>query len=333
MKNAYRSNLAVLNSKAFPDLACCWGAGFGCLTIPPDVIVNEISDKKRKIPKIPITLKCPSKTVKRSRYRFNNEEECFPMEQSLPRWDVSTFKPDSTTLVIGKRRTGKSYFIRYLCYHIREHFPMVIVMTKTGDVNRWWHQCVDYDHIFGEWRPDIIHALIQRNKKILTSSELKKVVNPNVLLILDDIIGENSFKTDTDLSDLFTLGRHVKICLILATQYVYGVGPLARGNTDYIFSCVQTQKRQRDAIADDYGDIIDKKDFLGYLDDNTQDNNMLVIDLSVNSSDPTKVFSTVKADNPGPFIMGSEECWQSEMATAQLDEIFNENKRDPSWKT
>eukprot|EP01132_Coremiostelium_polycephalum_P009343 gene9343-11466_t len=246
---------------------------------------------------------------------------------NLDEWDPKTFKPDSSSLIIGKRRTGKSYFARWLCHKVKQHYPLVIVMTKTV-INGWWEQCVSTNYIYDDWQPHIVRALIKRNRDILTNKELKDQLNPNVLIILDDIIGENSFRNDPTLADLFTLGRHCKIGFILLTQYVYGVGPLARGNCDYIFSCMQTQNRQRTAIAEDYGDIMDKKDFYQLLDENTEDNSLLVIDLSKNSHNYKKVFSRVKANNPGPFVLGDKSCWQSDEASQQLSDIYDSDIRE-----
>ncbi|GAM29390.1 hypothetical protein SAMD00019534_125660, partial [Acytostelium subglobosum LB1] len=228
----------------------------------------------------------------------------------------------------------KSYFARWLAYYIGHLYPVVYVMTKTKS-NHWWSQCVSDSYIFEGWQPHIVAELMKRNEKILSVRGMSKHVDPNILLILDDIIGEDSFKNDHVLKDIFTLGRHKRIGLIVLTQDVFGISTVARGNCDYVVSTLQMQNRQREAIAKDYGDIIHRQSFYDMMDDNTRDNSMLVIDLSLNTPDPSKVFFTAKANNPGPFRLGDDKCWSAnEKQLQQVKDISDNSVRlESGWDT
>ncbi|KAM9967307.1 hypothetical protein ACTFIR_007547 [Dictyostelium discoideum] len=72
------------------------------------------------------------------------------------------------------------------------------------------------------------------------------------LVIMDDIIDEKNLKNDSVFQKIFTLDRHKNIALIILTQYAYAISATARGNTDYVFSTLQLQNRQREALANDY---------------------------------------------------------------------------------
>jgi hypothetical protein len=60
----------------------------------------------------------------------------------------------------------------------------------------------------------------------------------HVLLVLDDCVSDVNFHTAKAFEKLFTRGRHIKISLIITTQYPYLIPPVARINTDYISSYI-----------------------------------------------------------------------------------------------
>ncbi|EAL69613.1 hypothetical protein DDB_G0275725 [Dictyostelium discoideum AX4] len=171
-----------------------------------------------------------------------------------------------------------------------------------------------------KWSPHIIQKIFDRNKAIIDAG-LQKYTDTRILFILDDIIGEDSFKNDEVLKNVFILGRHYHVGFMILTQYAYALHPLVRGNTDYVLTTLQSQNRQREAIAKDYADIVDRNAFYELLDKNTTDNHLLVIDLSKPTINVDDVFSRFKADNPGPFRVGSEKCWDKHEKQIQM--IYN----------
>ncbi|KAM9995243.1 hypothetical protein ACTFIY_001430 [Dictyostelium cf. discoideum] len=65
---------------------------------------------------------------------------------------------------------------------------------------------------------------------------------------------------------------------------------------------------------------------------NTTDNHLLVIDLSKPTINVDDVFSRFKADNPGPFRVGSEKCWDKHEKQIQM--IYNNKVRlEMGWDT
>lgn len=291
----------------------------------PQAIVNAVNkrrriDKKKAIPRVPISIKAVS--VNQSEFEFNEKAGAFPGKKQLKPFDTSTYKVDATSLVVGKRRAGKSYYSRFLVYHIGTPYPLVYVFTLTKS-NRWWEQCVADKYIFEGYQPHIIDALMKNNDQKAEAG----IEDREILIILDDIIGEDDIKNDRVLKKIFTLGRHKGIALLVLIQYAFAVSTIARGNSDYVFSTLQLQNRQREALQKDYGDVMDKNEFYNMLDDNTQDRNMLVMDLSENTPSADNIFFVSKADNPGPFRLGAERCWADEKGQAQMARIMDDEQR------
>ncbi|KAM9986750.1 hypothetical protein ACTFIY_011717 [Dictyostelium cf. discoideum] len=295
-----------------------------------DISDSEEKDIRKNDVKVRKKIEKKIKTNGASRYGYDRKNKSFQENVIVDDWFASNLKFDLTMQVLGKRRSGKSYASRWILHKIAKNYCAVYVMTKTK-MNKWWQQCVPEKYIFEEWSPHIIQKIFDRNKAIIDAG-LQKFIDTRILFILDDIIGEDSFKNDEVLKNVFILGRHYHVGFMILTQYAYALHPLVRGNTDYVLTTLQSQNRQREAIAKDYADIVDKNAFYELLDNNTTDNHLLVIDLSKPTINVDDVFSRFKADNPGPFRVGSEKCWDKHEKQIQM--IYNNKVRlEMGWDT
>ena len=99
----------------------------------------------------------------------------------------------------------------------------------------------------------------------------------NVLLILDGCVSDVNFHSDKAFQKIFTRGRHMKISLMITTQYPYLIPPVARINCDYIL-CGQMNKQSIKLMCDEFlmGDMSPKQ-FLKMYYDSTNDYGFLII--------------------------------------------------------
>ncbi|KAM9962002.1 hypothetical protein ACTFIR_004881 [Dictyostelium discoideum] len=272
-----------------------------------DISDSEEKDIRKNDVKVRKKIEKKIKTNSASRYGYDRKNKSFQENLIVDDWFASNLKFDLTMQVLGKRRSGKSYASRWILHKIAKNY------------------CAVY------WSPHIIQKIFDRNKAIIDAG-LQKFIDTRILFILDDIIGEDSFKNDEVLKNVFILGRHYHVGFMILTQYAYALHPLVRGNTDYVLTTLQSQNRQMEAIAKDYADIVDKNAFYELLDNNTTDNHLLVIDLSKPTINVDDVFSRFKADNPGPFRVGSEKCWDKHEKQIQM--IYNNKVRlEMGWDT
>lgn len=61
-------------------------------------------------------------------------------------FDVRQLGDDFTYAFLGKRREGKSFCARYLCYHMRHLFPRVYIFTNTK-INGYWQKMVPSKYV------------------------------------------------------------------------------------------------------------------------------------------------------------------------------------------
>ena len=246
---------------------------------------------------------------------------CLP---ELQWYDITQVKPDATIVCVGKRRTGKSFFLRDMMFNMSGQFPGGLVISQTDKLNGFWRQYIPQRFIHPKYNPAVLHHLFRRQQAIMQHNKSPDVlagkeepVDPRFFVLLDDVISDARLRYDESLNELFTAGRHYKIMTLITTQYAKGINPVLRSNTDLavIFKC--SQAMQREALAKEWGDIISQRAFYYLLDKYTQDNHCLVIDSSNNSTNPLEVLYVYKADEPPPFRIGSKEYWEGETVNGE----------------
>lgn len=235
----------------------------------------------------------------------------------LTEFDPTQMKLDGTVVAIGKRRTGKSWVFRNLMYIMKDTFPAGIVISQTDELNKFWRQYIPKKFIYNKYEPEILDAVFTRQKDILNNpnyTDEEKEEKARFFIILDDVISDPRLRYDANLMELFVAGRHYKLMIFFATQYVKAITPTIRGNTDYVFLMKTMQGGAREALYEDFCDFLTKDAFGQILDAYTEDNEVLVINTDPELKvDPTEIMYWWKACDPGEFLVGSKEYWAAAM--------------------
>lgn len=118
-------------------------------------------------------------------------------------------------LIIGKTETGKSYWIREFCYHTRNIFTLVIVMSHTK-FNGFYQQFLPNGLIVGRFDPEVCQALLNLQK----SRWGRRGHNDYILLVLDDIASEN-LQHQNLAQQIAMEGRHYGISTLFSKLYYF----------------------------------------------------------------------------------------------------------------
>ena len=115
---------------------------------------------------------------------LHEQEELFNCE--LKPLDVEMdVMDDNTIVVIGKRRSGKSFWARWAMYHLRHRFPAGIVITSTK-LNGFWAQYVPDKFIHDvESMDEVLEAVCSRQAFLKKHSHLG--IDSRFFVILDDV--------------------------------------------------------------------------------------------------------------------------------------------------
>ena len=209
----------------------------------------------------------------------------------LKKFEPKSIDPFSTIMLVGARRSGKSYYMKHLVQKLKSKYSLIVVFTHTK-INHFWDDITDEKYIFETWNPSVIQKIYKRNEKI--DNDLDKI-NPNTLIILDDMADDTNLRTDSTFMSLFVRGRHHKCGLIMSTQYINLLSPTIRNNLDIIVIPIQRNKKNIDLLYEFYGSVVDKDLFVELLRNNTKNYSVLVIRNDLHSNSPTEIFLTDKA--------------------------------------
>ncbi len=170
----------------------------------------------------------------------------------LPEWDLE-LPPGYLIIYGGKRRSGKSFHIRYLLSTLpRDFYKMAIVMTRTPQTNAF-QGLVGPEWVHPGWNPALARQYMEAGAKNVDKNGEGHKDN-RMLLIMDDIIGGEvkDIHNDHVIDDMATLGRHYDIDVIITTQYPHALSPRVRNNCDLYIGFEVSGKMEFDSVINTY---------------------------------------------------------------------------------
>lgn len=160
----------------------------------------------------------------------------FITEQALAKPFILGEQPEMplfvTITIYGKRRSGKSFFLRYLFDFYRDQFPWVWVFTYTKH-NKFFEAFIPSKFVIKSFSASALLKIMDRQTQALKIAlKEDKKFNPRAAIIWDDYNGTD-VKYNEVLDNYYFTGRHYLTMNIFCAQYVKLTPPAIRSNTDY----------------------------------------------------------------------------------------------------
>lgn len=246
---------------------------------------------------------------------------------------------DAPTIIsFGKRRSGKSWITRHCLSLLRDRYPFGLVMSGTAHNGFWQHHVPD-TYIYDHYDPRVLAKLLGRQMRLVLAiekhKELAELINPEVFVILDDIIHDKAIRYDPVLTSFFTFGRHFKITIFICSQYAKGINPTLRGNCDLVFMYKQRQDMQQKSLFEDFAELMKRDAFDELMKKATRVPHTCVVmhsegryesgsfakqgDDDEHSSLIKDVYFQCKAEDPGDFQVGCREFWMKDRFSSSGD--------------
>lgn len=197
-------------------------------------------------------------------------------------FDPSVMKNNATVLLLGKRGTGKSTLLNDLMYHMRSKFNFGIAMSPTEESSEMLGEMLPRSCVFDDFAEDAIGRMLKYQKK-----KVKQGSYRNMFIIMDDCAYDNRTLKGKNIREVFMNGRHRKIFIINAVQYMMDVPSFLRGQIDYVFAMRDNIIDQREKLWKFFfGMFSDYKDFSAVMDNCTEGHNCIVLNNTVRSNNP-----------------------------------------------
>lgn len=246
------------------------------------------------------------------------------IELNIKKFDIKKITPESTCVFVGKRKSGKTFLIKDLLYHV-QNIPIGTVFTLTGKINKNFDDIIppyfikssykreDLERIFDVQHRKIT-ALHERYKHIQDVDERMKVIKSDIsnycFVIMDDMLSDNSWKNDPFINRIFYEGRHYLIFFLLTMQIPLGIKPNLRSNIDFVFLTFTNNNGDIKKLYDNYGGAFENLEmFKKIFECCTSDYNCLVIDNTTSSRNFTDRVFYYKAVKRPSYKMCSPAAW------------------------
>lgn len=227
-------------------------------------------------------------------------------DYNIKKFDLSKLKDHKTIVVVGRRGTGKTTLITDILYHKRK-LPAGLVISGTESGNGYYRQFVPDSFIYEQYDEEVVKRLIDRQKNL----KRLKAKHADCFLLLDDCLFKPSIMRSETMRFLFMNGRHFSLMVVLAAQYLMDIPAAVRCNTDYIFVFNDPILANRKRFYDHYFGIFKSfADFQAVYQSCTADHECLVLDNTVQASDPQECVFWYKSETHKPFRIGAPEYWR-----------------------
>lgn len=226
----------------------------------------------------------------------------------------------SAISIYGKKKTGKTVFIRYLLDAMKGYYPWAWCFTKTK-INLTYQRNMPEKFIFENYSNEILKLIVNRQL------EARKVFmkhpdsfNPRAILIWDDCLGKELLWNQY-INAYYYISRHLLNLNIMSAQHVFATPPAIRTNTDYGVLFNTDYASAIEELWKDFACKMPKNMWLSIMDNYTKDYGFIVVDNDPNVPYDMKFFAGRAEIIEEEFVLGCEEYWKG--SDEQLRNIFS----------
>ena len=223
-------------------------------------------------------------------------------------FDLQCVTPDASIIQYGKRGVGKTTLFTCLAYYNRYKWDEMYAFTKSY-FNGAYQAFLPAHRVFPGVNAEVLRLLLDRNK----GPGRRKVC-----IVLDDIISSDAreLRHSKELVELFSMGRHYGISIVVNTQYPKALPPTFRDNADYAVVFITFSRPTLDMLWKQYGLFMDYLTFRAMVEKYTQNNGAVVCCPQRNSTAVQDMFNYVRATPHGPFRIPKTPEPEAEKAPA-----------------
>lgn len=228
------------------------------------------------------------------------------VDVKLREFDMQRIKDDNVIVLIGKRKTGKSFLVKDIMYHHRD-IPLGTVISGTEMANRFFGKFMPDLFIHYNYSPDLMQNVMRRQMLMTDRND----VDARAFLILDDLMDDaKAWIKDSNLKTVFFNGRHFKLFFMLSMQFSLGITPELRSNVDFVFILRESLNSNRKRLYEHYAGMFGTFDaFCQILDNCTENYECIVIDNTTQSNKLTDQVFWYKASAHDDFKVGHKQFW------------------------
>ena len=247
------------------------------------------------------------------------------MRLTVKKFDPSTMKHHRIILLVGKRGTGKSVLMEDILYHLNDKLDFGLAMTPTESTAETFRKHMPEQWIYTQFDAGKLDSMLHMQRDLVKAKK-----NKSLFLCMDDCMFDKRCLKSLGMRDLFFNGRHLRVTLINAMQYVMDMGPDLRSNVDYLFALRENIISNKQKLWKYFFGMFDSfQDFSRVLDKCTENHSALVLDnTSKTNNIEDCVFWYRASPELGDFKLGKPKYWKLASVMHKDDEQRRSEERE-----
>lgn len=239
------------------------------------------------------------------------------MRLQVQQFNPANLKPYRIMLYVGRRGSGKSSLLRDILYRISGTVDFGLAFSPTEESLSAFREIMPEAWIYSMFSQSKLEQMLDMQR---AHGRIGK--QRHLFLIMDDCMYDKKIMKSTAMRDLFMNGRHLKITLCFAVQYLMDISPDLRSNIDYVFSMNEKIISNKTKLWKYFYGMFEKyEDFSRTMDRCTENFSSMVLDNTARTSNLSDTVFWYRASLDLPsFKMGKPIYWKLAEATRKTEE-------------
>lgn len=194
--------------------------------------------------------------------------------------DLYKIESCASIVLLGKRRTGKTTWAKYILQFLDGHIGRFIALCGNKDNAAEWKRIIQPLFVMSK-NIEILKKLRQyQDEKVSHYSEQQLPVPKkyNICIILDDCGSDRQFMHSAIMKDILSNGRHYGMTVVILCQYLNQLHPENRDQIDYLAMLYTSNHKNIKKVHSEYVNVCDERTFQYALNACTVDRGLCWID-------------------------------------------------------
>jgi len=202
--------------------------------------------------------------------------------------DLFSIEPNASIALLGKRRTGKTTWAKYILYHLKPKINRYVALCGNKDNASEWKRTINPLYVMDK-NIKFLEALrdYQDTKVSRYSQENMPIPKKyRICIVLDDCGSDKNFMFSRIMRDMLSNGRHYGMTIIILAQYLNQMHSENRDQIDYLGMLYTSNLRNLKKVQEEYVNVSDLRTFKCVLKACSSNRGMCWID---NTKNPEKI--------------------------------------------
>jgi hypothetical protein len=202
--------------------------------------------------------------------------------------DYSTLEHSASIVILGKRRTGKTTWCKYILQYLNKDIDRFVALCGNKDNVAEWKRIIQPLYVMPKNLAYLKKLRDYQDTKVAPFSENQQPIprKYRICIIFDDCGSDRTFMRDPIINDLLSNGRHYGMTLVFLCQYLNQLHLENRNQIDYLGMLYTSNQKNIKKVHEEFANVAELRTFRFVLNACTTNRGMCWID---NTTNPTTI--------------------------------------------